>query len=155
MIIEALQDFILFMRDQRRASPLTLDAYERDLLRFATCLDGEVEARLASITHDDIHRHMRNLIHRDLSLATVRRALYAISSFFGWAYRWELVPANPAARVTVPRRERLREVRALSKRERSILIAAADKLAKASEATPRPPGTLVGATVAQDRTAAR
>jgi integrase/recombinase XerD len=39
---------------------------------------------------------------------------------------------SPVAQVNVPRRERLREVRALSGRERAILIAAADHLAKSS-----------------------
>jgi len=62
----------------------------------------------------------------------VRRALYAISSFFGWAQKWELIVSNPTARVTIPRRGRRREVRALSKRERALMLAAADRLARES-----------------------
>ena len=64
--------------------------------------------------------------------ATVRRALYSLGSFFGWAVRWGLVGSNPVARVVVPRRARVREIRALSKRERAVLIAAADRLAQSS-----------------------
>jgi len=125
----ALGEFIIYMRDERQSSPLTLDSYERDLLQFINGLVvGDREPMLAEVTSEDIRRHMRMLIDRGLSKASVRRPMYALSSFFGWAYRWELVRSNPTGRVTVPRRERVREVRALSKRERVILIAAADRL---------------------------
>lgn len=130
---EALNGFILYMRDEKQASPYTLDSYERDLLRFTNGLDDEdSEPLLASVTAEEIRDHMRTLIDRGLSKATVRRAMYALSSFFGWALRWELIESNPTGRVTVPRRKRTREARALSKRERAIVIAAADRLGKES-----------------------
>lgn len=140
-IFEALSQFILYMRDEKQASPLTLDAYERDLLRFATGLEasdpdnhGE-EPQLVGVTSEDVRAHMRLLIDRGLAKATVRRALYAVASFFRWAQRWQLVTNNPVDRVTIPRRERVREVRALSKRERALLCTAADTLVRES---PRP-----------------
>jgi len=132
-IFEGLQEFIRYMKDEKQASPYTLDAYERDLLRFATTLErADKQPTLSSVTPEDVRTHMRTMIDRHLSKATVRRALYALGSFFGWAVRWGLVAMNPVARVTVPRRERVREIRALSKRERAILIAAAERLAKGS-----------------------
>jgi site-specific recombinase XerD len=118
------------MKDERQASPYTLDAYERDLLRFATARElAGGELALDSITAEDVRDHMHTMLDRHLSKATVRRSLYALGSFFTWAVRWRVVPFNPVAQVTVPRRERVRDVRALSKRERAILIAAADRLA--------------------------
>jgi len=129
----ALGDFILYMRDEKQASPYTLDAYERDLLRFANTLDDhDAEPQLGDVTPEQIRDHMRMLFDRGLSKATVRRAMYSLNSFFGWAYRWELIRSNPTARVTVPRRERNHEARALSMRERAIMIAAADRLARQS-----------------------
>ena len=132
-ISAALGDFILYMRDEKQASPYTLDAYERDLLRFVNTLDDhDAEPQLANVTSEQIRDHMRMLFDRGLAKATIRRAMYSLNSFFGWAYRWELIRSNPTARVTVPRRERNREARALSKRERAIMNAAADRLAKQS-----------------------
>jgi len=129
----ALGEFILYMRDERQASPHTLIAYERDLLRFAAGLhDGRRAPELDSVTAEDVRAHMRALFDRGLAKSTVRRAMYVVSSFFGWAYRWELIGSNPAARVTVPRRSRVHEVHALSARERALMIAAADRLARES-----------------------
>ena len=117
------------MKDERQASPYTLDAYERDLLRFATDREtAGTDLALDSITAEDVRAHMHAMLDRHLSKATVRRSLYALGSFFTWAVRWRIVPFNPVAQVTVPRRERMRDVRSLSKRERAILIAAADRL---------------------------
>jgi site-specific recombinase XerD len=87
---------------------------------------------------------MRSLMDRHLARATVRRALYAIGSFFRWATRWDVVSSNPSTRVNVPPRERVRQVRALSKREREILIAAAAQLtASAKRPLYRQAGLLV------------
>jgi site-specific recombinase XerD len=132
-IYTALQEFIRYLRDERQASEFTLDAYERDLLRFAGVLEAAgKDLDVTAVTPEDVRAHMRSMIDRHLAKATVRRALYALGSFFGWAVRWGLVPMSPVARVTVPRRERVREVRALSRRERAVLIATADRLAKGS-----------------------
>jgi len=129
-ILTVLHDFISYLRDERQASPLTLDSYERDLLRFINAVPEKNQ--LSEITPEDIRAHMQHLLGRKLSKATVRRAMHAMGSFLGWATRWRLIDANPSLQVLIPRRERLREVRALSKRERSVLIAAADKLVQTS-----------------------
>jgi site-specific recombinase XerD len=134
-LLAALNWFVLYLKDEKHASRYTLINYQRDLLVFVQSLDHsqqDHELRLDSVTPEQIHDHMRALIDRGLAKASVRRAMYTISSFFGWAYRWELVGSNPTARVTVPRRERVREVRDLSRRERALLLAAADRLARES-----------------------
>jgi len=96
-------------------------------------LDSYSKLKLVDITPEDIRAHMHALFDRKLANATVRRALYALGSFFGWAVRWNLLTKNPSLQVTVPPREKLRDVRALSKRERIVLIAAADKLTQISK----------------------
>ena len=134
-LLAALNWFILYMKDERQASRYTLINYQRDLLGFVQSLDDGRDAGellLDSVTPEQVQRHMRSLIDRGLAKASVRRAMYSLRSFFGWACRWELIRSNPTARVTVPRRERVREVRALSRRERALLTAAADRLARES-----------------------
>jgi len=101
------------------------------LFKFANVVGANT--LITEITAEHVRNHMYTLIDRKLSQATVRRALYALGSFFGWAVKWEVVARNPVAKVTIPKRERIRQVRALSKRERSMLIAAADELAKTSK----------------------
>jgi len=126
----ALADFILYMKHERQASPHTLKAYERDLLRFGAEREAlKLNLDMEGITSEEIRAHMYGLFDQKLSRATVRRDIYALGSFFNWAVRWDVVRSNPVARITVPRRSRTREVRALNKRERAMLIAGADKLA--------------------------
>jgi len=135
-VFDALHEFIRYMKDERQASPYTLDAYERDLLRFATAREtaGD-DLAIESITPEDARNYMHAMLDRHLSKATVRRSMYSLGSFFTWAVKWRVVPFNPVSQVTVPRRERVREVRALNKRERAVLIAAADRLAAKSSRT--------------------
>lgn len=132
-IFAGLQQFLRYLKEEKQASVYTLEAYERDLLRFAALREARGQSMvLTDVTSEELRSHMHSLIDRHLAKATVRRAMYALGSFFGWAQRWDLVPSNPVARITVPRRERVREIRALSKRERAILVAAADQVAASS-----------------------
>ena len=132
-IYEALQGFMRYLRDERCASPHTIYNYERDLLHFAARIeDLGKHGDITLVSSEDVRAHMYAMIDRHLSMATVRRALYALGSFFTWAMRWELVSSNPVARITVPRRDRLRDIRALSRRERALIIAAADQIGSRS-----------------------
>ena len=90
-ISAALGDFILYMRDEKQASPYTLDAYERDLLRFVNTLDDhDAEPQLAGVTPEQIRGHMRMLIERGLSKGYVSHCTSSARSGAILVDRWRL-----------------------------------------------------------------
>ncbi|MGI5820279.1 MAG: tyrosine-type recombinase/integrase [Armatimonadota bacterium] len=102
-ITEAIPEFLAYLRDVARRSPATIRAYRTDLERFQRFL-GDQPLRLSRIDPPTVERWIASM--RDLSNATVRRALNALSSFFTWAIRFGHTDANPVDRVERPSRRK-------------------------------------------------
>jgi integrase/recombinase XerC len=107
---EALEAWIAYLAHERRASPLTLEAYRTDLTAFLAFL-GEhfggapTFATLAEVKAADVRAYMakRRAGERPLSPRSLSRRLSAIRSFYRFADR-RLGLANPAvALVRGPR----------------------------------------------------
>jgi integrase/recombinase XerC len=133
MISAARAEFLAYLRDVARRSPATIRAYRADLQRFERFLTTPSD--LAQIDAPTVERWMASM--RDLSVATVRRAINALSSLFTWAIRFGHARANPVDRVERPsRRKRVQpcpspaDVRAMldatrNDTERAVLLAMA------------------------------
>ena len=90
---------------ERKASPHTVRAYERELHGFAEFMAARFGARCApaKIEHRQIRAYLGELYGRGLSKASVARALAAIRSWFRWLARQGLVEQSPAALVATPK----------------------------------------------------
>jgi site-specific recombinase XerD len=133
-IAETIPEFLAYLRDVARRSPATIRAYRTDLERFQRFL-GDQPLRLSRIDPPTVERWIASM--RDLSNATVRRALNALSSFFTWAIRFGHTDANPVDRVERPSRRKrvqpcpspaeVREMLAATRNdhERAVLLAMA------------------------------
>ncbi|MCI0580546.1 MAG: tyrosine-type recombinase/integrase [Chloroflexi bacterium] len=84
-----------FLEDLAHAgrSPHTRRAYATDLKQFVAAYDKP----LADITTDDLRYFFRQ--HAHLKEASRARKQNSLASFLNWAYKHELVNANPMARV--------------------------------------------------------
>jgi len=102
---EAIGRFLAHMAVERRASPHTVDAYRRDLRRFA--------AECGSVPTTSVRaRHVREFagrLHaRGLSPRSVARHLSSVRSLFDYLVRRRELGANPAHGVRAPKQgERL------------------------------------------------
>ncbi len=102
-------DFLRYASRERRLSPHTVAAYERDL----TQLEGFLTTHLGTsgwgweaVQRTDIRAFLGALEGRGLARSSVQRKLAAVRALYAFLHRTDRVEANPARLVRAPRRER-------------------------------------------------
>lgn len=104
-----LEDFLRYVRDERRLSPNTVDAYRRDVDQFARFLREWLATgdwSWETVDRRAIRAFMGELDLRGLARSTVSRKLSAVRTFFRFLHRNGRVGSNPAKSVRTPRGER-------------------------------------------------
>jgi integrase/recombinase XerC len=96
----ALDRWLAHQRDERRLSPHTLAAYERDA-RLLVAL-AERRAPEALVT-PDIRRFVGTLHGKGLAPRSLARVLSAWRGFYEWLARKRIVATNPCSGVRAPR----------------------------------------------------
>jgi integrase/recombinase XerC len=98
-------EFLAVLAHERTASPHTLRAYRRELLRFVDYLEKRRGGRLEMrrVEHLAIRAYLGELLNGGLSKASVARSLAAIRSWFRWLAKTGHVVKNPAALVSTPK----------------------------------------------------
>jgi integrase/recombinase XerC len=120
---EAVERFTGSLRTVRNLSRHSVAAYTTDLLQLGAFLEERGTADPARVTHLDLRAWLGALREAGRSRATVARKLAAARSLFRWLHREGFVPADAAAALRTPKRER-RLPRFLSKEEMARLLAA-------------------------------
>jgi integrase/recombinase XerD len=98
----AIRSFLNYLRVEKGVSANTLDAYRRDVEKFAAFAASHRIA-LNSVTRDEIVDFLRHLYHRKLDSRTVARHLVTIRHFFRFALAEGLINEDPAETVESPR----------------------------------------------------
>ena len=106
LLMREIADFLDYLRNVRRLSRHTIDAYRRDLEAFQRFADkgGLSSARAVAESHV---RHWLAEAHRGgLAANSLQRRLSALRAFFTWRSRESGERRNPAAAVRAPRQGR-------------------------------------------------
>jgi site-specific recombinase XerD len=116
VVDELLLDFMTFLKLRRHRSPLTVDAYTRDLHEFGAWLqklphsESPMERHypeLRTATRSDINRYIMHLSGpRGCKGTTVRRKLSSIKALYKYMKREDLREDNPAGDMEAPPIER-------------------------------------------------
>ncbi len=95
--------WLAYLATQRRASPLTLAHYRRDLHTLAALMGARGPRDIGG---PDLKRAMVQLHGRGLSGRSIARTLSAWRGWFRWLARQGLVPANPCLGLRAPKAPR-------------------------------------------------
>ncbi len=121
-----IDEYLNYLVVERGASRNTIDAYSRDLGRYADFVGGE---GMRGIATEELISFLASLQEEGLAANTVNRALAAIRGFYKYLLREKKVEHTPVAHIELARVwMRLPDV--LSREEMNLL------LAQPSEATP-------------------
>jgi tyrosine recombinase XerC len=99
---EAVDRYIVHLRDERNASPQTVRAYAADLARY---LEWAERTSADPLGPDPrvMRRYLAELDAAKYSRRTIARRLSAVRSLFAYLNREGLIPHNPAAVVSTPK----------------------------------------------------
>ena len=104
----SLEKFLTYLRAEKDASPHTLDAYRRDIERFAGFLSrrakGVAEEHWRLADRSLIRQYLAEITGAGLSRASIGRAISALRSFYRFMVREGISAVNPFAGVASPKR---------------------------------------------------
>lgn len=100
--------FLEYLRSERNDSPLTVEAYAKDLAEFQDFLEEQdPECKWATVEAADVREWVIYMLdEQKLSAASVNRKLSAMRTFFRYLRRMGLVNTNPMERVVAPKKKR-------------------------------------------------
>lgn len=100
-----ISDFVSYLRYEQNRSPLTVEAYERDLHQFIdwlTCFHPErFDPR--DVTLNDIRAWLASLARTDNTPRTLRRKAQSLRAFFRHLLKKGAITVNPAADLSLPK----------------------------------------------------
>lgn len=103
----AVERFLAYLRDQRHASPCTLEAYTADLRDFGVFMARELDLDPPpgppGIDRLTVRAFIAALSRKGLAKSSVARKLATVRSFLNHAVREEQIDASPAQGLSPPR----------------------------------------------------
>jgi integrase/recombinase XerC len=99
-----MEEFLDFLRYEKRFSPHTVTAYQVDLTQFTQYLQEEYELEEpAQATHPLIRGWVVNLMGQHLDPRTVNRKVACLRSYYKFLLRAHRIEANPMLRIKAPK----------------------------------------------------
>ena len=100
-----LEQFIAYIKYEKRYSPHTVAAYESDLTQFYTFLNHpeEVITHPSQITHHHIRNWMVELMNAKLTSRSINRKVATLRKYFKFLLQGDIIKATPTARIQTPK----------------------------------------------------
>lgn len=100
---DALERFTSHLGSERRLSPLTVDGYRRELVRFMQRLEEENVRDWRDVDESRVRDFITRRHRQGAGAATLERTLSAVRTFYRYLLREGAAGHNPAAGVSAPR----------------------------------------------------
>lgn len=120
-----IEQFIDYLKNERKMAPNSLNAYGRDVREFARFLSERDVASPTDATSTDVIAYLNKLKAAGRSASTVNRKMASIRTFYNYLQDRNLVSASPVRGIRTPRIER-KELEYLSIKEVDKLLESPD-----------------------------
>lgn len=104
-----IDQFLHYLKFQRKYSEHTLESYQNDLTQFAEFLEDKIKQNhvsLKSVETKHIKEFLGFLLMMELGKRSIARKLSSIRSLFRYSVKKEIIKENPATIVTSPKLEK-------------------------------------------------
>jgi integrase/recombinase XerC len=93
-------DFINYLRFEKRSSPHTITAYQKDLDQFHTYLTQQFgDIGDMPLTHFHLRSWLADLKEQGLTARSINRKISSLQAFFRYLQRHQLITVNPARQL--------------------------------------------------------
>lgn len=121
-----IDSFINYLKNDKKASANTIEAYKRDINSFARYLSAAGKDDIASAVSTDITGYMLKLKSEGRAASTINRQMASLRAFYSFLSERGYVAGNPAANLAVPKASESRELEYLTIEEIERLLAIPD-----------------------------
>lgn len=95
-----VDSFINYLQFEKRSSPHTVEAYERDLRQFGEFLELSFEqSDLAIVGHTEIRAWIIDLVEQGLSTTSVNRKIATLRSYYKFLLRQGVIQKDPTYKL--------------------------------------------------------
>ncbi|WP_251198321.1 site-specific tyrosine recombinase XerD [Anaerotardibacter muris] len=101
---QLIEEYFAYMAIERGASPLTIDAYNKDLTTYREFLESRGKTTIEQIERDDILAFQKSLLDQGFAVSTIERRLSAIKGLHRFALRENYVKSDPAQAIPLPKK---------------------------------------------------
>lgn len=98
-----LNDFVTYLRDVKRASNNTLQAYGNDLKRFNAFLKNQSITSVTKISETSLNSYVLSLEKEGLSTSSVSRNIASMKAFMLYLFKQGIISEDPAERIKGPK----------------------------------------------------
>lgn len=98
----ALAGFLAYLKVEKGLAPLTVSAYESDLIQFAAFLEGRRRHLLAA-RREDVRRFLTQLFSHAVKDRSVARKLSALRHFYKYLLLDRMIKEDPTLEIDSPR----------------------------------------------------
>lgn len=101
-----LQEFLMYLQHQKFYSIKTVEAYQRDILKFETFLQQTQATAFTAVAYRDAQYYLAYLTEQEYSKNSIARLLSSLRVFFKYLLKQRYVQENPFADITFKKREK-------------------------------------------------
>lgn len=100
------ENFIQYLRFEKRFSEHTVIAYENDLKQFASFLELQIESDAYTISASTVRSWIVEMIDQGLTNKSVNRKLASLRTYYRWLRKEAIIEVSPMQKIQGPKNEK-------------------------------------------------